>query len=320
MSKEAKENLLTGICENLPGQSGTGQISTLTNEALRMATRGGDGHHAGLEAKLWLWRAVLYATNALDKPFDYGKNSIQKSLLDQLHARKPESEVWRQFEVAKRVRRTALRDIASRALVGRPYKEIRKQIRAGSAIKAALMAPGLPDVVESASTLHQHDSSKMNAEDPNGVSDYREFALSRLAAAFPKKMLGSEDLRTMINLALAGDRGGELITAVAAEMAKAEKNHKILGMKEAEIVMAVNWTNPDFPLWLATATALAAILRRPFGLEDLTEEGVRKTRNQKLNCESLYPILDYKVFVDGHCEFSLSPGLRVDPAPPLSVP
>lgn len=291
----------------------------MSDEAMRMALRRVSGGIATpseqIDGDLWLSRALRSAVEVLDLNFDYGADSLQRRLLEQLHDKNSEAGVWDQFEKALLVRREALYDVASRALTGKSYKGIRKQIGDSATVKVASWAPGISGITERAREITHAKLAAQAEEASKGFRDYSEFALARLAAEFPEQVLPSAEFRQMMDLALLGGRGSELITSIAAEIAKAEINSKILGMKDAVIVMAVNWTNPEFPLWLASERALAAILRGPFGLDEVTEAGVRKTRNEKLKCDSPYPILDYKVFRDGRSEFQVSPGLRADPDP-----
>lgn len=283
--------------------------------ALRRVSGGKTTLSEQIDGDLWLSRALRFAVEAIDTPFNYAADSLQRRLLEQLHEKNPEAGIWEQLEKAISVRREALYDVASRALTKKSYKEIRKQIGDSATVHVASWAPGIPGIAERAQEITRAKLAAQAEEHSEGFTYYSEFALARLAAVFPEQVLPSVEFRRMMDLALLGGRGRKLITSIAAEIAKAEKNSKILGMKDAEIVMAVNWTNPEFPLWLASERALAAILRGPFGLDEVTEAGVRKTRNEKLKCDSPYPILSYKVFRDGRSEFQVSPGLRAEPDP-----
>jgi len=314
--KTDKDNPLIQLGESLPEIIGPkkGKHLAMTEEVLRVASGGKAGRHEQMKGDLWLNRAVRLAVEAFDEPFDYETDSLQKSLLQQLHDRNPEADVWKQFERAKKVRREALTDLVSRALTGRSYEEIGKQIGESATLKHAIIAPGVPGILEKAIKIVENDETE-DCEAAGGnheFVDYREFTLFRLATLFPDRILPSVAFRQMMDLALVGGRGQELIAKIAADFKNAGNAKKALGIDETEFAMAVNWTNPSFPLWLASENALTAILRNQFGLENVSEQGARKKRNRKLPGESPYPILDFKVYKDRPHEFIVVQGLEAD--------
>lgn len=286
-----------------------GSHLALTEEALRMASGGKADRYDQMEGDMWLIRALRLAVEVLEGQFDYEADSLQKRLLDQLHQKNPDKGVWEQFKDAKNVRREALLEIASRALTGKPYDEVRKQIGESATLKVATMAPGLAGIMEKARKITHTEESVFEARESHSFIDYREFTLARLAAAFPEQILPSPGFRQMMDLALLSGRGLELIPEIANEFTRAQKAQKTLGVTQNELVMIVNWINPEYPLWLATESALAAILRSVFELNEITEQGAGRMRNRKLPGASPYPILGFSIFRDGKREFKLEPGL-----------
>lgn len=309
-------NSLTHLGDSLPEIIGPkkGEHLARAEERLRVALGEEGGRHFRMKGDLWLIGAIRLAVEALDKPFDYETNSLQKSLLQQLHDKNPEGDVWTQFEKAKKVRLEALTDIASRALTGRPYEEVGKQIGDSASLNMAIIAPGIPGIIEKAAKIFESDETgdRKSAGGKDDSADSREFTLLRLATLFPDRILPNAAFRQMVNLALAAGRGQGLIEKIAKGFRNTIAAKKTLGIDETEIALVVNWTNPHFPLWLAAEKALAAILRNQFGLNDVSEEGVRKMRNRKLRCDSPYPILDMNVYKDRPHEFVLGQGLQVD--------
>jgi hypothetical protein len=291
-----------------------GRHLAMTEEALRVATGGKPDRYDQMEGDVWLNRALRMAVDVLEGDFDYEADSLQKRLLNQLHEKEQKPDVWEQFENARKVRREALYEIAARALTGRSHEDIRKQIGESATLKVATMAPGVPGILEKAMEIARTKEDKDGVAEEHGFTDYREFALARLAAVFPEHILPSIGFRQMMDLALLSGRGRELIPEIAKEFSREKKAAKTLGVTQNELVMIVNWVNPDYPLWLATEEALAAILRSAFELEEITEGGARRMRNRKLRGESPYPILGFSTHTDGRHEFRLAKGLSTEPS------
>lgn len=283
----------------------------LTEEALRVASGGKPDQWDRIEGDLWLSRALRFACDALDGDFDFAADTLQKRLLDQLHEKDPDGGIWEMFSDARNVRRKALPDLASRALTGEPYTTIQKRI--GESARSKVKALGIWSSVDPATweSSEQPTPSSMGEKKLSQIDliDYREFAYLRLAMAMPEKILPSDWFRKKMDLALLSGRGRDLLSEICREQARTEKAKKILGVDLNEIVMTLNWVNPDFPLWLATENALANMLRSVFELEEITESGARKMRNRKLPGDSPYAILKFSIFPNGKHEFKLEQGL-----------
>lgn len=283
----------------------------LTEEALRMASGGKPDQWDRMEGDLWLSRALRFAFDTLDGNFDFAADTLQKRLLDQMHAKDPDGGIWEMFSDAREVRRKALLDLASRALTDKPYTTIQKQI--GESARRKVKALGIwssadPSSWESSEPLTPYSIAEKEISQSDLI-DYREFAYLRLAMTMPEKIFPSERFRKMMDLVLLSGRGGELLSEICRERTRTNKAKKFLGIELSEIVMTLNWVNPDFPLWLAQEKALAAMLRSMFELEEITESGARKMRNRKLLGKSPYPILEFSIFRNGKREFKLEQGL-----------
>lgn len=283
----------------------------LTEEALRMASGGKPDQWDRMEGDLWLSRALRFAYDTLDGTFDFAADTLQKRLLDQMHAKNPNGGIWDMFSDAREVRRKALLDLASRALTDKPYTTIQKQI--GESARWKVKALGVwssvdPTAWESSEQPTPYSIGEKVISQTDFI-DYREFAYLRLAMAMPEKILPSGRFREVMDLALLSGRGRELLSEIYRERARTKKGKKILGVDLNEIVMTLNWVNPDFPLWLATENALANMLRSVFELEEITESGARKMRNRKLLGKSPYPILKFRIFPNGKHKFELEQGL-----------
>jgi len=289
-----------------------GRHLAMTEEALRIASGGKADRYDQMEGDMWLSRALRMAVSVLEGDFDFEADSLQKRLLVQLHQKDPESSVWQKFEEARKVRTDALKDIAARALTGKSHEEVSKQIGESATLKVAIMAPALPGIMEKAMKITRTKEDEDDAEEEHGFTDYREFALARLAAVFPEQILPSTGFRQMMDLALLSGRGRDLIPEIAKEFSRADKATKTLGVSQNELVMILNWINPAYPLWLATEEALAAILRGVFELEEITEDGARRMRNRKLRGDSPYPILEFSINTDGQHQFRLAKDLSAE--------
>ncbi len=288
-----------------------GKHVAMFGESLRMMS--GVDRYSRMQDDAWLSGALRQAVSALDSYFDYEADSFQNRLLQKLDEINPDVDVWQQFEQAKEVRRGGLQDLAARALTGEPYAKIKGRLGKSALLKGATVAPGISGMLQKAKNVIQENETDESGDASRGSLDPRELAIARLAILFPDQVLPGEAFRQMMNLALLGGRGTELISGLAGEFAKSERNRKTLGINDHEVEMTINWTNPDYPLWLAEMEALAAMLRLEFCSDDVTEEGAKGVRNRKLKCDSLYPIVGYVAYKNGEHSFQLDSGLEVVP-------
>lgn len=273
-----------------------------------MASGGKADRYDQMQGDMWLSSALRTVVSILNEPFDYESDSLQSRLVEMIDERSPEIGIRKKFVAALENREKNLQEIAARILTGQPYATVQQRIRKSATLKVATMAPGLPGILEKAHAISEEEE----------YVDARETALLRLAAYMPDLFEPSPAFRQLMDGALIGKRGGSLNMDFAKELRRAKENKKPLGISDAEIVLTVNLTNPEFPLWLAESKAMSSIITHVFNTDPGGSDGteaIKQLRIRKLKCSQPYPILDFQMYREGNSEFVMAPGFEA--APPL---
>jgi hypothetical protein len=149
-------------------------------------------------------------------------------------------------------------------------------------------------------------------KNPQAIMDPRRFALRQLAVTFPKEILPSQAFRQVMDMALLSGGGRDWIVDLANGFQNAGRRNSEPKSKELELelTMTVHFTDPRYPLWMASSEALESILSRQFGLSNVTQEGAKRMRSRKLRLDSPYPIVGFSTFADGRQIFEFSKGLQ----------
>lgn len=284
-----------------------GKYTSQAKESFRSSSEAAPSHYVQALDSAWLSGILHESVARLDRMFDYEVDSYQRKLLLHLAKTAPDEQIWKKFEAAKSARHTGIRNLVSRALVDLPYADLKKQIRESALVKTAVAAPNIPGMMSKAREVLAAECIQEGIGKTQEILGPREFALVRLATVFPEQILPSDGFREMLDTALLGGRGADVIRACAKVFENAARAKKELGIDPIEFEMTLNWTNPDFPLWLGESGALAEMLRLRFGLEDVTEDGVKKMRSRKLESLPPHPIVDFRAYRDGQFEFDPPP-------------
>lgn len=263
-----------------------------------------------IEEAAWFRCSLEDMVSRLDPGFDYEADSTQRRLIQALDEKYPEKNVLHQFDSAKKVREKALLDLACRSLTGKKYSEI-------LALNGWISLPQITKLVgvPGATFVLVSPSIATPASAPEHDLGLRKLVIEHLLEYFPDKVLGSQDFINCMVSVLRSGNGRDYFMRMASRIGRREQKKKILGIDKLEIVLTTNFTNPEFPLWLATKKALASILRIQFGLADVTEESAAKMRSRKLKTESPYSIIDVKQFRDKDPEMVFAEGIREKMSP-----
>lgn len=272
---------------------------------------GGTDPSSDASAYRWLSSQLPNLVSSLECKFDYEKPSIQRLLLEHVERQRPELRAQEQLAAARKVQRENIRDIACTIMTGRSYHNISPLIAdsmalTSTALNMRLILPESSGLVERAMRV---DSGALRKDLPAGLS-VKDHALARLAAAFPEQVLPCEMFREAMDRALLEKRGMAFIAEVAKEAANVTTETKYRGVGDLLLVTSLNWTNPDFPLWLAEAGAFVEMLGEQFRVSGVSRDAAKRMRSRRFEGRGLQLIRGFRVSESG-AEFNPVPGFSL---------